>query len=423
MRHRRHRSSALLVALTLAAPSSAWAFGSARSEDASIEAVGSARLLGGYFHNVDLAAPLANPPDDGIGAAVFRLLLDGDLSGKLRYDANFFLELSRGPLTEGSNAFSTAGSFATPYRTRYLQWDFWDQGAIRGQTGVDRLAVNGSFESVDVTAGRFPVNYSVTSLFSPNDFFAPFSATAINRIYKPGVDALRLRLGLNNVSGLEVLGVLGSGVDGTPGRAHSAILVRLDTVARGFQGALFGGQVAQRWVLGGSIQGDLAGVTVRAEGHAGFPGRDGGGAREGPIHGRASAHLEYTFGWHNLTLGSEYAFFSDGASAPIHYLERADRFFPDDLPYLAEHYVGATLSLELIPILNASLVGLVNAQDESGLGVFSLAYNAANEVDFILGAMAGWGARPRAASDGTPLLQSEFGATPLAVFMESRVSF
>ncbi len=69
--------------------------------------------------------------------------------------------------------------------------------------GVDRLAASRDFGRVGVTVGRFPISYSVTSLFAPNDFFAPFSATNVNRVFKPGVDAVRVKLGLGPLSAME----------------------------------------------------------------------------------------------------------------------------------------------------------------------------------------------------------------------------
>lgn len=413
------RARGLLLTLLVAAP--AFAIGKLESENVSLEAVGSARLLGSWFHHRLLDPPLPTQPDDGAGAAVFRLLLDGHL-WKFDYDANLFLELSRGPLGVGNSAFATAGSFVTPYRTRFLQWTYWNEGFVRGQLGVDRLAVSRKLGPATVTLGRFPINHSVTALFSPNDFFAPFSATSVNRVFKPGVDALRVKFALSRVTGLELVGVLGSDTSGRPTWARSAVMARLDTVLAGFQLAATGGKLSERYVVGATAQGDVKGLTLRTEGHLGFPDRDGDGVVDGPVHGRLAARVEYTFTWQSLSLGAEYAYFSDGAPLASGYLERATRFFPDDLLYLSRHYAGLNAGIELFPLLHASVVGLLNAQDGSGIAVVSLAYNAADEVDFALGSFVGWGRRPGVDDAGQLLLRSEFGATPLAVFLEARLT-
>jgi hypothetical protein len=418
----RLRAVVAALALVLGARP-AFALGSAKSDDASITAVGNAWLLMAYYHSWSLPPPLVPFPDDGIAAGVFRLLLDGDLPKQIGYEANFYFELSRGPTALGANTFLTASSFATPYRTRYLGWTFWNSGSVNGQMAIDRLRVHRSFGPVDISIGRFPINHSVTFLFTPNDFFAPFSATTLNKTYKPGVDALRVNVGLGQLSGLELVGVLGSDVNGVPAWSRSAVTARLETTLAGFTGSIIGGRLAARWIVGGTLQGDIKGVGLRAEGHFGMPDRAGNGHIDGPLYGQLSARLEHSWPWHNLTIGGEYAFFSDGAAAPVDYLARAARLFPDELPYLGRHYAGVNSAIDIIPILNLALVGLVNAADGSGISTLSLTYNAANEIDLNLGLLAGWGYRPIAAANGTPVLRSELGTTPITAFMQTTISF
>jgi hypothetical protein len=416
------RAAAAVLALLVCARD-ARAIGSAKSDDASITAVGNAWLLMAYYHNWSLRPPLQPPPDDGIAAGVFRLLLDGDLPQKIGYEGNFYFELSRGPTVIGANTFATASSYTTPYRTPYLAYSFWTSGSVQGQMGVDRLRFHRTFGPVDISIGRFPINHSVTFLFTPNDFFAPFSATTLNKTYKPGVDAVRVIVGLGELSGFEVLGVLGSDRNGSPSGAQSAVTARLETVLAGFHGSIIGGKLAGRWIVGGTLQGDLKGIGLRAEGHFGMPDRDGDGHIDGPLYGQGAARIEHSWPWHNVTIGGEYAFFSDGAGTATDYLVRATQLFPDELPYLGRHYAGVNAALDIIPILNLAVVGLVNAADGSGITTVSLNYNASNEVDLNLGMLAGWGYRPIPASDGTPVLRSEFGSTPIAAFLQTTIAF
>jgi hypothetical protein len=424
---RRRSVAALTIAATavvLAAARPAHAIGSAKGDDASITAVGNAYLLMAYYHSWSLRPPLTPPPDDGIAAGVLRLLLDGDLPHDVGYEANLYFELSRGPSRLGADTFATASTLgATPYRTPYLAWNFWQNGSVSGQMAVDRLRVHRAFGPVDISLGRFPINHSVTYLFTPNDFFAPFSATTLNKTYKPGVDALRVSVGLGELSSLEVLGVLGSGPDGVPAWSSSAVTARLETTLEGFHGSIIGGKLAARFILGGTLQVDIKGIGLRAEGHFGMPDRDGDGHIDGPLYGQLSARVEHSWPWRNLNIGAEYAFFSDGAEAPADYIARALRFFPDELPYLGRHYTGVNGSIDLLPILTLGVVGLVNAADGSGITTLSLVYNASNEVDLSLGMLAGWGYRPRAAADGTLIVRSEFGATPMAAFLQTTIAF
>ncbi|MCA9660920.1 MAG: hypothetical protein KC486_21435, partial [Myxococcales bacterium] len=168
---------------------------------------GSLRLTGAYLHFDD--QPYLFPTgDDGLGVAVGRVTVDADAGEHVSFEVNGFVDLTRSPLGSISGAFSSAGQTASVYRTKYLGATFWENGAMRGTVGLDRAAASFKAGPVKLDVGRFPINYSVTGLFAPNDFYAPFSATAVNRIYKPGVDAMRLSIAAGMLTTVDVVGVL-----------------------------------------------------------------------------------------------------------------------------------------------------------------------------------------------------------------------
>jgi hypothetical protein len=286
-------------------------------------------------------------------------------------------------------------------------------------------------DPVSLTLGRFAVNYSVTNIFTPNDFFAPFSATAINTVYKPGVDALRFAVAAGSFTSFELVRVLGYDDDGVPTWGRSALLGRSSTVLGGIEWALLGGKLAERWIVGASAQGELGPIGLRCEGHAGFADRNGDGKLDPSdavpgrprVHGRLSAGLDVPFEWHNTTIGAEYEFLSDGASAPDRYLERWLARFPDDPTQLGQHYVGASVRGEIIPILRAAVLGMLNPADYSGLASVSLSYSIADEAEFVGGVLVPWGERPTTTAAGLPVPASEYGLLPLAAFGETRFYF
>ncbi|MGB1277057.1 MAG: hypothetical protein ACPG77_15035, partial [Nannocystaceae bacterium] len=81
--------------------------------------------------------------------------------------------------------------------------------------------------------------------------------------------------------------------------------------------------------------------------------------------------------------------------------------------------------LDLIPILRLQTLGLVNASDGSGLGGLTFAYNAADEVDLIVGSYIPWGKKLRNVDPiaGTFNLGSEYGLSALTIYLETRVFF
>jgi hypothetical protein len=423
------------IALFLAAwltAGSALAIGEAEKNGYSIEAIGAGRLTGAYMHFPDVEGVFPED-DDALGAGVFRLILEGDLK-EVAYELNFYTDLSRVPTAVTGGTFDTVSSFDTPYRTRYLSWNYWQDGTINGQLGLDSISVHYLKDPVAITVGRFPINYAVTNIFTPNDFFVPFSASAINKIYKPGVDALRLGIATGTLSAVEFVGVMGYGDDDVPAWGQSAVLVRANTVLWNFEWALIGGKVAERWVVGASLQGEAGPIGIRAEGHAGFPDEDadgllndvdGNGDELDDIHGRFSFGLDVPFTWHNANIAAEYAFYSDGTGDPDRYIERAQNFYPDDQPYMGRHYVGLNVGMDIVPILRANLLGLLNAEDYSGMASFMLVYSIADEADFVGGLLIPWGERPESPAPPAtvPALNSEFGLMALTVFLESRFYF
>jgi len=389
---------------------------------------GSVRLTGSFLHFPD--EPLFYPGgDDALAIVVGRVVAEEDVGEHVHLSFNAFGELSRVP-TGGSfgGSFASAGSTSSAYRTRFLGWQFWDDGSVGGQVGIDRMGMQATFDPVKIDVGRLPVSYSVTGLFSINDFFAPFSATAVNRLYKPGVDALRVSVGITPDSSIESMGALGYDPDTDhPSWGHTAVMSRVAFVGAGFRWEMLGGKVSQRWVAGGSLQGDAGPVNLRAEFHAGFPDEDGDlpDRDDRPIYGRAAGGPSMTFAWHNAQVAAEYMFASDGAASPGGYIDRAQAGYTDDLPYLGRHYVGLGGGFELIPILRLGVTSLVSATDGSGLAGLSLQYNVANESDLFLGVFVPWGRGlgPTNPTTGLPTLRSEFGLAPLSTYLETRVFF
>ena len=207
-----------------------------------------------------------------------------------------------------------------------------------------------------------------------------------------------------------------------PDWGKAALIARPSVVLWNFEWALLGGKLAERWVAGLSFQGDAGPIGLRGEGHVGFPDRDGDGIDDpDDVHVRLSVGPNINLNWRTTTLGAEYAYFSDGELDPVNYITKFFDRYPDDLPYVGQHYVGFVAGLEGTPVLRFTATGLVNAGDGSGLaGAFAL-YSVADEADLILGTFVPWG--KRAVLGPFPALRSEFGASPLTVFLESRIYF
>jgi len=156
---------------------------------------------------------------------------------------------------------------------------------------------------------------------------------------------------------------------------------------------------------------------------------DGVVERADDIHGRVAGGFNILFAWHHVSLGAENMFISAGPSRGDDYVARAMRFYPDDIPTLGRHYVGLSAGGEIIPILMLQTMALFNVPDHSGLGMVSLVYSAADEIEFVAGVLIPFGPEPSVKStdipglSAIPVIESEFGAMPLMAFLEGRFYF
>ncbi len=389
---------------------------------------GALRLTGAFLHFPDEPLLFANG-DDGMVLGEGRFIINTPAGKHLKFDINTFVDVSRLPTGGTLNGAFTSASSGSAYRTRFLSWNYWQNGGVRGNLGVDRLAMTILAGPATIDIGRFPINYTVTGAFTPNDVYAPFSPTTVNRIFKPGVDALRFSFAVGNLASIDVLGTLGYASNDAPTWGQSSVFARAGFVGGGFEWAVLGGKLAQRWIVGGSAQGDAGPIGLRTEFHVGFPDREGDGRKandnELPIYTRIAGGPNVAFGWHNTSLSAEYMFVSDGRSNAADYLDRAMSLAPDDIPYLGKHYVSASFGLDIIPILRLQTLALVNASDGSGLGGLTLAYNAADEVDLIVGSFIPWGKKLQNVDPmaGSFELGSEYGLAALTIYLETRVFF
>ncbi len=428
----------LTACLTATIPSGARAIAEASFQDGcyTIEVLGSSRLTGAYLHVPDIPA-LFPEGDDGLVLSIIRLMLEGTLGSNVTYETNIYSELSRYPMARQNSTFAGPIDVHSPYRYDRLTWDYWSDGAVSGQLGIDRFFLNIIEDPIAISVGRLPINFSVMNMFSPNDFFAPFSPTAINTMYKPGVDAVRLAVTAGMLSSIEFIGVLGYGEAGKPSWGQTAVMARAGTVLWDFEWSVLGGKLAERWMAGAGLQGEINGFGIRAEGHLGFPDQDGrggiddvdGDGNDGDVYGRFAVGLDRVFNWQNAAIGAEYLYLSDGARNPENYDRRAAGLFPDDLFYLSRHYVGVSAGCDIIPILRVTGLGLANALDGSSLAGFTFIYNIADEADVVAGGVFSWGAEPSIRDLSLPTqlagigLESEFGLMPAIAYIETRFFF
>lgn len=350
--------------------------------------------------------------------AIGRFLLSAKTKEDMELKANILLGASVD--TFGDSGYEPVSGSMGVERSRALERVIRDEGGVRSQFVVDHLNFRMPVRNADVTIGRQPINFATTFYFTPNDFFAPFSAETFFREYKPGVDSARADIRLGPLSQLTLAGVLGyreetsrvGGWGDSPLIERSSFLARAITVVQDIEMGLIGGKVRKNRVLGGSVQGELLKwLGIRGEGHYSLP--EEAGAEP---FGEISIGFDHRFE-NSLDVRLEAFHHGSGYSSTEEYgSPRPTSKSPG--VYFGKRYAALGVGYELSPLANGEFLYLANLDDHSGLFSFYLVYSVSNEGELSFGLYAPYGEKP-----GPTSIESEFGAYPTSFEVEFRIYF
>ena len=407
------QSLPLLVLLILALqPSPASAFYQQKTKQLDLDARGMVRGFVNAAHYPD--DPLLYPEQNQSGAAaIARLMLDLSLGDQWQFEFNAYQAYISRDLAIQQNS---AGLPAAVERSAWLERSFSNQDYLH--LVLDRLVWRWSKQSLDISLGRQPINLATTFYFTPNDFFAPFSAQTFYRVYKPGVDALRAELGLGEFSQLSFISVLGyqakadsdNGWSDTPDHNRASHLLRWSTAVGNIETTVIAGRVVDKNIIGAALQGEIfEWLGVRFEGHHGNPQQSG---RDN---------------YQQLTLGFEHRWESSfelrwelfynglGSNRIADYAALAQT---GSTQYLARRYSALGGSYEITPLLTTQAIIISNLDDHSQLLSLNSLYSLSDESEMAINLTLPMGKEPAAGR-----LNSEFAAYPLTFNIEMRLFF
>lgn len=263
---------------------------------------------------------------------------------------------------------------------------------------VERFKAARRFGAFDVEVGRQPVTLGTSHFVGVLDVLAPFPPGDLDAIYKPGIDAARLRTGWGAEGEVELIAAAAD-----PWRESAGVL-RLRRPLGGIDLEAVGGRFRRRAFGGVGWEGDAGPVAVWGEGavfeHSGSP-------RVSFVAGGERRLGE------GKTLGAGYLFQEFGArSAAGLAAAAADAPYRQGWAFLgARQYALLTAHWEVHPLVHLDLSGLFNLTDASTLWQPRLTWNAADEADLALYA---WKATGRAG-------RSEFGSAADGVGLYARI--
>jgi hypothetical protein len=407
-------TSLILLGILIICPPFSHAFYEWESDDRYFDLRGFLRVFGAAYRNPEDDFFYDDKRESGL-AGIGRLILQGQSGDRFGFEFNAFQTYIPESLVSNQTSLDTPQGVE---RSAALETSCSDDDFVR--LAVDRLNARWTYDRLDLTVGRQPINLATTFYFTPNDFFAPFAAQTFFRVFKLGVDAARAEVRLGDLSQLSLITVLGfepdpgsdTGWSDNPDGDRTSYLGRISTVFHDMEWALLGGNVRETDVIGGSIQGELfQWLGIRAEGHYANPDDSDGDDFSEIVLG-----LEHR--WENsFNLRLEQFYHGSGSDSVRDYT-RVPVSAQERILYLAEHYTAVDANYEFTPLLTGEVLGIANWVDHSYLLSLNALYSLADEAELSVSLGIPIGDDPQG-----PDIKSEFGLYPHSIIIEIRSFF
>lgn len=338
------------------------------------------------------------------------------MNGEIAYEqrAHWLSDKSAGGA--GSSFLPTQAKAS--FRMTQLDWEIAENTeTFLYRHEIDRalIALNPAWGQAII--GRQAIGLGRGVLFSAVDIFAPFSPLEVDREWRRGVDAVRIERRISNTSSVEIIGAFGHSWE------QSALLGRARGYLGDIDGELIFGKRAGDTMLAGVISSAIADAELHTElAFFSTPESQADGGLFGNEHlvGKIVLGGSYTFDIGNgLTLLGEYHYSGFGvkdiedATTLLEEDVFQERFLRGDTQILGRQALAYQLSYPFNSALNGAFLILQSPLDSSGVACPSLNWDFSQNASVVGSVFIPWGDEP---SEGN--LQSEYGGTPLSLFVQ-----
>ena len=295
-----------------------------------------------------------------------------------------------------------------------LQWTLVDKEHVLWQHRFDRLKVSWRpNRKLELSVGRQAVSWATTLFLTPADPFSPFNPADPFRVFRAGVDTVRLRLHPNALSEIDVV---------VRPTENEYLGEEMTTLGRGMA-------VVQNWEVsgwGGSLYGDVTGAFGAAGALGGVAVRGEGLVRrvdeQTVFRGTIGIDRQIVVRGKDLYVVLEYQHDGLAAASAEEYVElfQTDPFLRAELQVLGRDETAFQASYQIHPLWTIAGLWLWNLNDKSTLISPSFAYSAGNEVSLSGGVFFGFGDEEPST---TLPLPSEYGLAGTTLFFSVSVFF
>lgn len=306
-----------------------------------------------------------------------------------------------------------------PFRVRPLDWQVASSDRTQWRAEIDRAAFHARAGAAELVLGRQAIGWGRGVLFSAVDLFAPFTPLEADREWRRGVDAVRADVKLSDRASVDAVGAFGADV------GHSVFAARLRGYAERADVELVGGRRARDLFGGLTSSAALGNAEVHAElavfRTPAVPNSAGYGSDRSVVKAVAGGSYRFALGNGVLVYG-EYHYSGFGAPSADGILPLladpafGERYLRGDTQILGRHALAVLAFYELSPVVSYSVQWLQSPVDGSGVLVPSSTFTLSDRVSMLLSGYVPYGAKPVG-----PMLQSQFGASPLSALFQLRI--
>lgn len=327
-----------------------------------------------------------------------------DFTGEVR-EVNFEFSLENN-FTYSSSPLSEFSPFThkSVNRIADLESTIFKSEYTKDTLDIDRIFVNKTFYSNDISIGRQAVGYGRMSLLSPLDVVEPFSPDALDTDTRAGVDAVRATHYFDLGGQLGGSVILGDKVD------NYSYLINFSQNISGVDILGITGSLRERPMVGAGLATDVAGIGLKTE--AVFYLGKNVGLKGGDIH--SSFLIGGIEAWYRFENGinfiAEYLYNGAGESDPSKYLEVQDSAANREglNSFYGQHYLLFGPSYAITPLVELKLLSFWNLTDSSVFIRPLLDISITDNIDMQLFWATATGAGP--SSDTSHIPRSEFGS-------------
>ena len=250
---------------------------------------------------------------------------------------------------------------------------------------LDRISIGYTGDRTVVRFGRQAISWGNGLLFTPMDILNPFDPAAVDKEYKSGDDMLYGQYLLDNGSDLQAVTVVRRNpVSGEVEQDQSSLALKY----HGFWGSrefdLLAAEHYGEFLLGIGVSTDAGGAVWRAD--LVWNDTDTGST----LTAVGGVSYSGVAGGHNWTGFMEYYYNgfgqADGDYSPAALASNPQlliRLARGELFNLGQHYLGASVSIEMTPLLNLTPNIFINLTDPSALAQLVLTYDWQQDIQWI----------------------------------------